>query len=199
MCIFAACLAMAACSSSRGASKSTTKRTGTPAKTVSVPSAPTSAKAVDAKTQTAMKRYAKQMNVSVSSLENPKLYALLDEWLGVPYKYAGSSKKGTDCSGLVKSIYGKFTSKSLPRSSAELAKVINPAKMNKLQEGDLVFFNYDGKTNSHVGIYLQNGFFVHASSMKGVIISDLKSDYYKNRFSKGGPLRMGSLKELTDR
>lgn len=179
MYVLVVCLATTACSSSKKISESKTKQ-----------------KTASTHMQVVLKRYADQMNVSVSSLENPELYLLVDEWIGVPYKYAGASKAGTDCSGLVNSIYKKFTSQPLPRSSAELSKVINPVNKSKLREGDLVFFNYDGKSNSHVGIYLQNGFFVHASSMKGVIISDLKSDYYKRRLSKGGPLRTGSLREL---
>ena len=184
---------MMSCSSSRSSSGSSAKHSTRPAAAVTIPSS------ADAKTRAVLQRYARQMKADVASIENPKLYILLDEWIGVPYKYAGSSKSGTDCSGLVKSIYAQFTSKPLPRSSAELSKVINPVKTDKLREGDLVFFNYDAKSNSHVGIYLQNGFFVHASSMKGVIISDLKSDYYKGRFSKGGSLRIGSLKELTEK
>jgi cell wall-associated NlpC family hydrolase len=197
-----------ACSSTKTSSKSKqkTKQTteSTKSRTVAPNKIATSAgsKTVQARpsgtaTNVILKRYAAQMNVGVSSLDNHTLYVLVDEWIGVPYKYGGNTKSGVDCSGFVNAIYKKFTSKPLPRTASGLAKVINPVNTNKLREGDLVFFNYDGKRNSHVGIYLQNGFFVHASSMKGVIISDLKSDYYKSRFSKGGSLLIGNLKALT--
>lgn len=145
--------------------------------------------------KTLLESYASQMNVSVSKLKLQKLYAVIDQWMGVPYKYAGNTQKGVDCSGFVAQVYRVFTSKPLPRSSSELAKVVVTKPVAKLQEGDLVFFNYDGK-NSHVGIYLQNGWFVHASTVKGVVLSDLNASYYKVKFSKGGPLKIGSLDDF---
>lgn len=142
-----------------------------------------------------LESYANQMGVSVSKLQSPKLYALIDQWIGAPYRYAGNTQKGVDCSGLVVQIYRQFTDKTIPRSSSALAKEVVSKPVNKLKEGDLVFFNYDGK-NSHVGIYLQNGWFVHASTIKGVVLSDMNSTYYSKRFSKGGPLKIGNLLDL---
>lgn len=143
-----------------------------------------------------VQHYANFMKVSDTTLVLPDLYILVNDWLGTPYKYGRKDKKGTDCSGLVGNIFSHFSSEQLPRSAAGMSKVIESKPISELQEGDLVFFNYYGRINSHVGIYLQNGWFIHASSVKGVTLNNLNSKYYKNRFSKGGPLKQGRLHEI---
>jgi len=124
------------------------------------------------------------------------LYEIIDGWIGTPYKYGQATKKGTDCSGFVGVVYKDVANVTIPRTTADLYNSIVATK--NLQEGDLVFFNYSGKKNSHVGIYLHNGKFIHASTSQGVMISDLNSAHYKQTHSKGGPLKIGSLRNLTN-
>ncbi len=112
----------------------------------------------------------------------------LKGFLGVPYKYGGETKKGIDCSGLTSSVYKKLFGKLLPRSAKEQynfgRKVAGKGNLKFL---DLVFFKnkFRYKFPEHVGLYLYNGYFMHASSKRGVIISSLNSSYYKKRFIGG--------------
>ena len=109
---------------------------------------------------------------------------LLDvvSFLGVPYLYGGNSKQGVDCSGLTCNVYDSAVKKKLPRSTKEQYQSGTPVKKNDLQFGDLVFFNTTGSKPSHVGIYIEDDLFVHASVVSGVTISSLESTYYKNRY-----------------
>lgn len=109
---------------------------------------------------------------------------LLDavSFLGVPYKYGGNSKEGVDCSGLTCNVYESAVRKKLPRSAKEQYQTGTSVDKKELQFGDLVFFNTTGRNPSHVGIYIEDDLFVHASVVSGVTISSLESTYYKNRF-----------------
>lgn len=121
--------------------------------------------------------------------DNKKLYTVVESWLGVPYKYGGQTKSGTDCSGLVVEIYKDVYGKKLYRSSYEIyEKNCKQIKKNDLKEGDLVFFitSKTGKRINHVGLYLNNNKFVHSSTSKGVIISDLSEAYYERCFYRAG-------------
>ncbi len=142
--------------------------------------------------------YARCMDVSDSLLGIPKLYETIDEWIGTPYRYGRRDKKGTDCSGFVGNVFHALCGQKLPASAAGISQIIQPKSISELKEGDLVFFNYRGRTNSHVGIYLQNGWFVHASTVYGVTLANLHSRYYTARFAKGGSLKQGKLKDLME-
>ncbi|HMN32532.1 MAG TPA: C40 family peptidase [Chitinophagaceae bacterium] len=107
-------------------------------------------------------------------------------WLGTPYKYGGNTREGVDCSGLVNAVYLKVYGIKLPRTSKEIFKQSNPIKTSQLKEGDLIFFDYEGKGVSHVGIYLDEGKYVHASSSKGVIISELNNPYTQKKLVGAG-------------
>ena len=104
-------------------------------------------------------------------------------WLGVPYAYGGNGRSGVDCSGLVARVYTKVGVR-LPRSAREMYGVGRKIDRSQLVPGDLVFFrNTAGSGITHVGIYVGNQHFVHASTRKGVISSGLKEEYYARHYA----------------
>lgn len=115
-----------------------------------------------------------------------RVVEIAKQYLGSPYSYGGSSPNGFDCSGFTQYVY-KQVGIDLPRSSSGQADIGKKVSKDNLQPGDIVIFSDTYRSGpSHTGIYLGNGKFIHAStSTKGVIISDLNSDYYKNHFSYG--------------
>lgn len=103
--------------------------------------------------------------------------------LGSTYVYGDTGKDGYDCSGLVYSIYNNELGISIPRSSVSQSTFGKQVSKSDLQEGDLVFFNTVGNGVSHVGIYVGNGKFIHASSGQGkVMTSSLDEGYYQERY-----------------
>jgi cell wall-associated NlpC family hydrolase len=134
-------------------------------------------------------KYAILENCTVEELSNPKLLVFMDYWYGAPYRYGGASRDGIDCSAfaflLLSSVYGVAT---MPRTSKEQYDACRHISRDELQEGDLVFFHTLGgrhKGVTHVGVYLRNNKFVHAS-VSGVMISDLNDGYYDNHFVGAG-------------
>lgn len=110
-------------------------------------------------------------------------------WLGTPYKYACSDKKrGTDCSGLVLRVYEDAAGLKLPRNSKKQAEFCRRIGKSKVKPGDLVFFatGRDKNNISHVGIMIDEMRFVHASTKKGVIVSDMNTPYYQRTFMMFG-------------
>lgn len=103
-------------------------------------------------------------------------------YLGTRYRYGGSGSRGFDCSGFTSYIYRQHGI-SLPHNSAAQYRVGKPVRRSELRPGDLVFFRTRGRRISHVGIYIGNGQFVHASSARGrVRVDTLNSGYYHQRY-----------------
>lgn len=119
---------------------------------------------------------------------NPSWYESIYHWLGTPYRYAGRSLKGIDCSNFVNEVYKSVMGFMAGTNSAEQYARSQRISKEELKEGDLVFFKINKKRISHVGIYLGNDRFAHSSRSKGVIVSDLKHPYYKSRFAGAGRL-----------
>lgn len=114
-------------------------------------------------------------------LKSGEFDGVYHNWKGTPYRYGGSSKKGIDCSAFVQVGYSSVYQKLLPRTTLELVKKGKQVKRHAAKEGDLVFFR-TGRNTRHVGIYLGNLEFLHASQSKGVIISRLDNPYWKRHF-----------------
>ncbi len=125
----------------------------------------------------------------------PKEKMLMEiiKYLNVPYQYGGNSKSGIDCSAFTQNIYKSTLSVNLFRSAREQYKqgeVISD--VDDLQFGDLVFFDTrSGVSPGHVGIYIGDELFAHASSKKGVTISSITHSYYKTRFMSGRRIKSG--------
>ncbi|MFL5752144.1 MAG: C40 family peptidase [Bacteroidia bacterium] len=134
-------------------------------------------------------KYAAQLGVRESELNNIKLFQFIDEWYSAPYKYGGLDKTGIDCSGFAFTLYNIVYSKKVARSTGELYSSCTSLDNKDLKEGDLVFFKIEKKDVSHVGVYLMNNKFIHASTKKGVIINDLNEVYYKKYFYKAGRIK----------
>jgi cell wall-associated NlpC family hydrolase len=97
--------------------------------------------------------------------------------IGVPYRFGGNNpKSGFDCSGLVNHVYREALGIALPRTSRQLASVGSPVAEADLRPGDLVFFNTRGAANSHVGIYLGDGRFIHAPRARTLVRIDRLDD-----------------------
>lgn len=111
------------------------------------------------------------------------LYDQYRQWYGTPYRYGGLSKRGIDCSGLVYTIFKHKFDYELPRTAAEQARLGYSVPRDAIATGDLVFFR-TGKKNHHVGIYLENGKFLHASTSDGVMLSNLNEHYWSARYWK---------------
>jgi len=95
----------------------------------------------------------------------------------------GVDRSGIDCSGLTSQIYRKVTGIALPRTTSDQSHCGNSVSRRDLRPGDLIFFiSLQGKVVNHVGIYLGDEKFVHASPAKGVVMSSLLSDYYVKRY-----------------
>jgi lipoprotein Spr len=130
-------------------------------------------------------KYALLLDTEVEFINNANLFSLIDDWFGTPYRLGGSGKAGIDCSAFMQVMYTGVLGISLPRTAREQFNAVKKISRTELQEGDLVFFNTRGGV-SHVGYYLTNNKFVHASSSNGVTISDLYDDYWSKRFVGAG-------------
>jgi lipoprotein Spr len=132
-------------------------------------------------------RYAVLLNIEVEKLTNKRLIEYVHQWWAVPYRIGGNSKEGIDCSAFVQGLSSEAFGLTLPRTSREQADFCKEISKQDLKEGDLVFFAA-GRSISHVGMYISNNKFVHASTSMGVVISDLDEAYWSRRFVKAGRL-----------
>jgi cell wall-associated NlpC family hydrolase len=115
-------------------------------------------------------------------INQDKVMKLIKKLIGVQYHYGGKDPSGFDCSGFTSYIYRMAININIPPSSSEQYRIGKKVPKNNLLFGDLVFFNTTGRIPSHVGIYTSNNSFAHASTVKGVTISSLNSDYYQKRY-----------------
>ena len=105
------------------------------------------------------------------------------DWRYVKHRMGGTSRKGVDCSGLVYQTYRTKFGVAMPRSTEQQSKMGQTVRKEQLKAGDLVFFK-TGVFTRHVGMYIDEGDFLHVSSSKGVMISNLDEKYWKRAYWK---------------
>ena len=146
----------------------------------------TSDKQVDAK---APEKTTPKPKTENSGIANAALRKEVDQWIGVPYKYGGTTKAGVDCSGFCGNVFKNVYDITLGRSAQDIYDQTKPVNKSALKEGDLVFFKINSSRVSHVGIYLSQNKFVHASTSRGVIISDLDEAYWTKYYFASGSVK----------
>ncbi|MES2113321.1 MAG: NlpC/P60 family protein [Bacteroidota bacterium] len=135
------------------------------------------------------------MGVAMSATSNMKLFHFVYDWIGTPYRFGGDSRRGIDCSAFTKELYSNVFNMDIQRNSRDIFSMVSPVKRDELKEGDLVFFKIHSRRISHVGIYLGNNKFAHASS-RGVAINSLDDAYYNRYFYRGGRMLESFKAEL---
>ena len=134
-------------------------------------------------------KYAQLLDVDVEAVTNLILFKEIEKWIGTRYRYGGATKKGIDCSAYTGTVVHHVYGLVLPRTARNQYADCIKLDKEQLQQGDLVFFNTRGGI-SHVGFYLGNGYFTHASTSVGVTISNLSETYWSRKFVRGGRLTL---------
>lgn len=109
-----------------------------------------------------------------------RINSVYHNWVGTRYRLGGTTKAGIDCSAFVREVMDKAFNKEMPRSTAEQRYIGHSISKADLRPGDLVFF----RKNNHVGVYIGNGKFVHASSSRGVTTSSLSENYWARNYTQ---------------
>lgn len=108
------------------------------------------------------------------------LAGVYNEWVGTRYRMGGTTKRGIDCSAFMQTAFWAAYGIELPRSTAQQRYLGRKISKSELQKGDLVFF----RGNNHVGVYVGNNQFMHASSSQGVTISSLDENYWSRTYTQ---------------
>ena len=126
----------------------------------------------------------------VSELQKRKrggknLRKVVDSYLGIPYQWGGTTRSGMDCSAFTRAVVRETYGIELPRTSKQMFQVGSNVKKQDLKPGDLVFFKdtYSGPGVSHVGIFVGEGRFAHASASRGSTITELAHPYFIKRYT----------------
>ena len=134
-------------------------------------------------------KYAVLIDAPVEKLGNILLLEQIEHWWGVRYCIGGNTENCIDCSGFTLIMMRDVFNTPLPRTAQEQYNLAQRVEREDLQEGDLVFFGSGKNSISHVGIYLQNNKFVHASTSIGVTITDLNDKYWFPKYRGGGRIK----------
>ena len=122
-----------------------------------------------------------RVDLSEPAAARAALHAQHRDWAGTPYRFGGMSKAGVDCSGFIWNTFAHRFGLNLPRTTDDLIRVGRFVEKSQLTAGDLVFFQ-TGYSKLHVGIYVDAGRFLHASTSRGVMISHLRNPYWSEHF-----------------
>jgi lipoprotein Spr len=139
-------------------------------------------------------KYSPILNVPAEQLVNTKLLLDIDYWWGTKYCMGGSNENCIDCSAFTQNLMHDVYAVNIPRTAQEQYDNTKRVKKNDLEEGDLVFFQTARHGVSHVGLYVANNKFVHASVSNGVTISDLGDEYWKKRYRGAGRALLSTSK-----
>ena len=133
-------------------------------------------------------KYANLLGVAPTSLNNLELLAQMEKWFGTQYCFGGSTDSCIDCSSFTQVILRDVYNVKIPRNSQQQFDASTKIETENLKEGDLVFFNTVSASMiiTHVGVYVCNNKFVHASTSKGVTINDLSEKYFAKAFRGAG-------------
>lgn len=144
--------------------------------------------------QNEIKLLSKKLQIDSIDVNYIDFYREIANWLGTRYCLGSMSQNAVDCSGFTKIIYSTVFNKDIPRTSHDMSNSLTQTlSVDQLLPGDLVFFATRGKKHiNHVGMYVGEGNFVHAS-IKGVKISSLSEGYYHNTWRKAGRIETESL------
>ncbi|GAB1370468.1 NlpC/P60 family protein [Candidatus Kapaibacterium sp.] len=115
-------------------------------------------------------------NENVKIYEDSEICLVAEEWIGTPYKFGGTDRSGIDCSGLVQQVFSTL-GKELPRTSQQQYDFVSKVEFLDKKAGDLIFFK-NKKSINHVGIYVGNGYMIHASTSSGVIRQSIFENYF---------------------
>jgi len=115
-------------------------------------------------------------------IEQAQMSRIIDHYLGTPYQKRGATIDGIDCSNLVRNMYYELDGRALAPDVRRQYRSGNPVERGQLEFGDLIFFAFGTRGPSHVGLYIGNGKFVHASEARGVIVSSLDEKEYDSAY-----------------
>jgi cell wall-associated NlpC family hydrolase len=118
------------------------------------------------------------------SVDEQRMMGVINGMKGIPYQWGGLTEKGMDCSGFVMAVYWKAEKIQLPHNSREMASYGVGVSKGSLRFGDLVFFKIRSYRINHMGIYVGEGRFAHASWIGGVTITNLDDPYYRDKYAK---------------
>ncbi len=131
-------------------------------------------------------KYAIMLDATVEKLNNINMLKTIDEWWGTRYCMGGSTKNCIDCSAFTQLVMQSVYNLNIPRTSQDQYNNTDRIEIQNINEGDLVFFGSSSRNISHVGVYLLNNKFVHASTSGGVMVSDLNDSYWQPKFKGAG-------------
>lgn len=124
-----------------------------------------------------------KLDIDLDGSENLELLAAIESWMGTPYRYGGCTRFGVDCSCLVKNLYEEVFDMDLVRTSRDMFDTLPHVAPEEIREGDILIFRARrGRRVGHVGLYLKDGKFVHASRRHGVTIGEMENAYFRKRF-----------------
>ncbi|RZK22168.1 MAG: NlpC/P60 family protein [Hymenobacter sp.] len=150
------------------------------------PAPPESAAVTASRDSLAYGYYGQTLGVKLAQTENKSLLQTIVDWIGTPYSFGASSRRGTDCSGFVTQVYKKVYGITLTHSSRAMFGSAKRVAKNDMKAGDLVFFSHGRGNIYHVGIYLKDGKFAHSATNGGVMVSSLNQAYYHRNFYAAG-------------